>query len=601
MTGLTHSAAQSVVVTDPLRSVKDPDTYRQYFSRFGEVVAVTIALNNGPLMKLMAAKFKAEKALRAWPAAHTAGRAPCSPRMCTRALAGYVVVSDRHRGKASAPADNEHVQRPGCIGRMLQSAGIGQNRTYWEDRIQALEAKIAPYFAENVCGGPPPWAAAIPAAVAACVLTLLAWQAPEFSPCRVFITFNTEHAQRMCLSAYNKGLLERLRLPVSMDDRHVKEAPEPSDIMWENLHVSYLRRTMQEVGSYVGSFVAMVVSFLILHALASDPKDTSDVTLSLDYAVAVTSAGFVSVLNLFLPMFMKALVNFFESHQTYSSFQVSMMTKLVMLRFVNSAILTFLVTPNNAFLTTETISKVLNILVIDLIFTCTVRVVDPGTRFTRYVLGRKALTQDKLNDYFRGVLWNLGERYTDMFKTLFVCLFYSAIAPTAYFVASVSFFALFTVDKYLLLRHWAVAPEMDDSLSIASRKFFALSVAAHMWVTRWFYGHWPFVQLSPVRSKFDPYPVIQECVCRAAPCCHTSPVRLHPRPLAVKSSRRMWRRTWRSPSCSRCTWRGACLAWPCATCTSGWCSPRRTSRATRRSTATWTARASSTTGPMRRA
>lgn len=48
------------------------------------------------------------------------------------------------------------------------------------------------------------------------------------------------------------------------------------------------------------------------------------------------------------------------------------------------------------------------------------------------------------------------------------------------------------VDKYCLLRHWSLAPELDEKLAKRSRRFFALTVYAHVWVTLWFYASWPF-------------------------------------------------------------------------------------------------------------
>jgi hypothetical protein len=38
--------------------------------------------------------------------------------------------------------------------------------------------------------------------------------------------------------------------------------------------------------------------------------------------------------------------------------------------------------------------------------------------------------QEKMNYYYRGSSWHLGERYTDMIKTLFLAMFYMTLLPS---------------------------------------------------------------------------------------------------------------------------------------------------------------------------
>lgn len=60
-----------------------------------------------------------------------------------------------------------------------------------------------------------------------------------------------------------------------------------------------------------------------------------------------------------------------------------------------------------------------------------------------------------MNEFFRGAVWNLGERYTDVMKTVFVSVFYAQILPTGMFVTCAALALAYAVDKYLLLR-WSV-------------------------------------------------------------------------------------------------------------------------------------------------
>lgn len=55
------------------------------------------------------------------------------------------------------------------------------------------------------------------------------------------------------------------------------------------------------------------------------------------------------------------------------------------------------------------------------------------------------VVQAKMNSYFMGSNMVLAERYASLLKTMFVCLFFSAIFPQGYFVASMAMFMTYWV------------------------------------------------------------------------------------------------------------------------------------------------------------
>ncbi len=69
-----------------------------------------------------------------------------------------------------------------------------------------------------------------------------------------------------------------------------------------------------------------------------------------------------------------------------------------------------------------------------------------------------------MNNYFKGSTWSLGERYTDLLKTLFVALFYSSVLPTGLLITTLSCLVNYWVDKYCLLRVWARVPLLDGQV-----------------------------------------------------------------------------------------------------------------------------------------
>ena len=182
-----------------------------------------------------------------------------------------------------------------------------------------------------------------------------------------------------------------------------------------------------------------------------------------------------------------------EIHHRESAVQVSILAKLVIARFLNSAVLTFLVTRKTDMLTSKFTRKIQFLMLIDLFSSPLVRLFDIYNLFCRYVYApRVAKTQVQLNRYFNGTFWNLAERYTDMMKKVFFTFFYAWLVPSGFLITSIALCFDYIVDKYLLLRRWRTPPRIHSHLSVAARTYFYAStiVAAFMFI--WAFRHWPF-------------------------------------------------------------------------------------------------------------
>lgn len=105
--------------------------------------------------------------------------------------------------------------------------------------------------------------------------------------------------------------------------------------------------------------------------------------------------------------------------------------------------------------------------------------------------------QAKMNSYFMGSNMVLAERYASLLKTLFVCLFFSAIFPQGYFVASMAMFMTYWSSKYCLFNRWKRSPPMNDSLAVSTRRYLAIALVIHVLVSLQYYAGWPFDGLCP--------------------------------------------------------------------------------------------------------
>eukprot|EP00753_Platysulcus_tardus_P022558 PLAT9771.1.p1 GENE.PLAT9771.1~~PLAT9771.1.p1 ORF type:complete len:1198 (+),score=594.86 PLAT9771.1:165-3596(+) len=86
-----------------------------------------------------------------------------------------------------------------------------------------------------------------------------------------FVTFKHDASLRRCLRDYqgSTGFFKRASQPVPLRFRGkhkltVERAPEPSDIVWENLEVSSLQRGLRRAITTLVTFILLIVSFLII-------------------------------------------------------------------------------------------------------------------------------------------------------------------------------------------------------------------------------------------------------------------------------------------------------------------------------------------------
>jgi hypothetical protein len=121
----------------------------------------------------------------------------------------------------------------------------------------------------------------------------------DFNVRHVFCTFETEHCQRACLTALKTGVVQSMcdtgdSLPkeYKMDSNvlMVVEAPEPSDVIWQNLgQASFTKRMRNKFSMIVITMLAVIVT-LVLYLTAQR------------YLGAAAGVIFITIANYLVPM-----------------------------------------------------------------------------------------------------------------------------------------------------------------------------------------------------------------------------------------------------------------------------------------------------------
>lgn len=226
-------------------------------------------------------------------------------------------------------------------------------------------------------------------------------------------------------------------------------------------------------------------------------------------AGAVASA-IVVVLNLVLKPLLVWLVRF-EKHHSASSEQMSVMMKLFMAQFFNTAILLVVLngsfpwlkeqlkgTPGEGLLfqgemedfVPDWYKNVGYALVISMVATPVSQRIQTIVRLFRFKLGkffasRNAVTQDQLNKAFEGAEFNLAVNYGEILNILFVTLTFSPGLPILVPLASIAYMVRYGFDKFEFARVSKMPPWYSTILGMGVAHLMAYACLGYLVLAIW--------------------------------------------------------------------------------------------------------------------
>jgi hypothetical protein len=430
----------SIQIENPPKNVSDPVEYQKFFSKYGDVVLVSIALNNGELVTNLTEKKTYES--------------------IEVAQKNYKALAEKTKQYYQ---EQEHLT---TFQKFMQPYGLYQTVTFAENRLTEINK------------------------------TLFSLSQKDYHPWRVYVTFSSQKSQMRCLHRTSLSYAQLISGAAKGSEAdfngcllNISRAPEPTDILFENSNYTKAHRWALLLASYTLCAGVMAIAYLIVQVLAT--KSSSLVAL------------FISCINVILPQLALYTTFYVEAHVQRSDMEMSTLLKLVVVRCVNSGVLIYLTVSENSRFSEEHLAHVQSILIADAVTTPVFRLLDISGLINRYVFSRGVGTQEELNVLFTPTAWTLAERYTDMLKTIFCGLFFAVPMPSGLIITACAMFSTFCVDKYSLLRLWRRPPALDDSLATTSRVFLAMTVFAHITVSTNYFAHWPFNDDSIAMSTCD--------------------------------------------------------------------------------------------------
>jgi hypothetical protein len=193
-----------------------------------------------------------------------------------------------------------------------------------------------------------------------------------------------------------------------------------------------------------------------------------------------TSAILIVVFNSLTPMVVRYLTSF-ESHVDETSYMSSAYIKVTLLRWVNTAIVTAIITPFAYTIADgQHLIEGLRILfTAELVQRPILQLTDIMGNLKRHYFAPRAKDQRRMNLLFFSQPYSIGERYTDVTKLLFLTCFYATLFPSAWFFSAAILFVYYWVDKFCVLRMWKQGPKINGTISVYSVYFFLVCVITY--------------------------------------------------------------------------------------------------------------------------
>ena len=237
----------------------------------------------------------------------------------------------------------------------------------------------------------------------------------------------------------------------------IEEAPEPEDVIFENLEFSWVKRLSRILLAYAISFVLIVMCFffiLYLNNIQIKNSQSGHENIIVRYILSVSISLIIAVINsIFQKIFI--VLTKIEKQFCMTNFLLSYSIKITIFTFFSSAIIPFLSSNyynkqlNHDILITNCLTMFLsNSFLIPIIWTINFEYFLKKLRKCIIRKKRKRLPQKELNTLFELLDMDIASKYSYITRTLLMCFFYLPIFPLGIPICFIGFIFAFFLEKY---------------------------------------------------------------------------------------------------------------------------------------------------------
>ena len=271
-------------------------------------------------------------------------------------------------------------------------------------------------------------------------------------------------------------------------------APEPEDVIWENMEFTVFQRFYRIIFIYFLSFLFIGIGFLIVYQLNEyqehiEKQIWSDI---LKYIASFSITIIVSILNVILEVIMKLFTKM-EKPKSMTSYYLSYSIKLAIFTFMTSALIPFLSNylsgklkehDNKTLITNMLFLFLTNSFLKPIVWTLNISLIIKKIRI--FFIERKKVpnsmhfkTQKELNDLYEYPEMDIASKYSYISMTLLMTMFYLPIFPLGVAITLLGLILAYFLEKFNFTHHYKRPEMLNEKLGEFYFNFFISIIVSY--------------------------------------------------------------------------------------------------------------------------
>ena len=256
----------------------------------------------------------------------------------------------------------------------------------------------------------------------------------------------------------------------------IKEAPNPDDIIFENLEFSQQSRTYRVVGINMISLILIAIGFAIILGLEYLQVDVQkkDYNKIVYFIISICIAIVSSIINAIFEEILDILTEY-EKQRSYTDYYLSYSIKLTIFSFLTKGIMPLVAdiilgSANHEHLVTNMLIIFLsNSIITPLIWTFNITPIYWINKLKICLIEKNEakylnMNQKKLNKLYEKRNMNIAEKYSYIAKTLLMTFLYISIFPFGVLISLGGFIICYFLEKYNFINNYKRPEVLNNSL-----------------------------------------------------------------------------------------------------------------------------------------
>ena len=290
-----------------------------------------------------------------------------------------------------------------------------------------------------------------------------------------FVAFHTQSQVKAVLRTWKAHVISRFFYslcfrsgPRVFNNRalNIQRAPEPTDIIWENLRFSRVNRLIRQIATLVILAAILVCSCFILIGLAEwqrDMRDSNANSTKVSFS-SIPAAAIILLVNILLDLAIR-LMSYLERHHTYTDQTLSTARKLTVVLSLNTLLFPLLanLSSEDWYGQSGLANNIFWVAISTAFAKSFIKLLHPlmiWRWYRRWQITRAInksyrtvfVSQAKANYYYQNEPIDIADCYSDLLVRFILALAYAPLLPVIVPITILGYLFDYIVNKYVLLR-----------------------------------------------------------------------------------------------------------------------------------------------------